>query len=607
MPGLTLIQHNNGTPPQAAAEAYARMQAIVTHFDDYTSTRHELTVTGGLVGAVRPPLRGQSALEWESGDGQLRVIVDGEIANAAELSADRPLNEAAVVADLYQQDPTGGFLPRLHGWFNLVVVDRCRSRILLANDLYGIRPLYYSETSGMLVVCGEVKGVVAALGKTPEIDPEAVADLFAFDGVLNERTLFKEIMRMPPASCWIWADGAWSRRQYRRPEDSVPDRKLGREELFDAADACFQSVLPRYLKDDYCFSLTGGNDTRVMMSMLGTLPRPDFCFTYGFTNHTADILLARQVVARMDLDHRSVRMGKEFLSRFADYANDAIWISDGLSDIMSSSILHVHADHRNRYVAGGKYGTQVARGVRQRIWQLAGLPNLDVLSSDLREQISGAPAESLETARSEFSAVRDSSDADLLFTVMKECRHHWGGKLALENAVVGVRTPFTDPDVIGLTLQLPSDMTDNAGIQHELMRRHNVDLAALPTNRGLLPLRRDALAPLRAKLFQLWFKGSVVCNSRRLPPWLMLDHNFFANNVTTKFRTWFREDLAGYVQEMLLDPRTLGRSWLDADRVRHCVGQHIGRRHDYSAQISRLISFELFLRQFVDGDRVGRR
>lgn len=605
MPGLTLVHRHESGALQGIAEAYAKMQAAITHFDDYIRTGRELAVTGGLVGTVRPPLRGQGVDEWVSPDGQLRVLIDGEITNSGELSADRTMNDAAVVGSLYRQQPDGAFLSKLHGWFNLAIEDLARSRIVVANDRYGIRPLYYTHASGMLLLCGEVKGMIAALGTVPDIDPTSVADLFAFDGVLNEKTLFKNIMRMAPGSCWTWMDNKWSRRQYWRPEDDVPASKLDRKEMFDAADLCFRKVLPRYLDGDYCFSLTGGNDTRVVMSMLGDLPRPDFCFTYGLTNHTADVLLARRVAARMSLEHRTVRMGREFIAGFPGYADDAIWISDGMSDIMSSSILHVHAGHRNRLVAGGKYGTQVARGVRQRIWQLAGLPNLDVLSEDVRREVSDVPAQSLALARSEFGGVPDESDRDLLFTVTKECRHHWGGKLALENAVVGVRTPFTDPDVISLTLQLPADMTDNAGIQHELMRRHNSDIAALPTNRGLLPLRRDVLAPLQARLFGLWFKGSVICNSRRLPPWLMMDHNFFANNVTTKFRTWFREDLAGYVREILLDPRTLERSWFDAERVRQCVAQHTGRRRDCSAQISRLISFELFLRQFVDGGRLN--
>ena len=39
--------------------------------------------------------------------------------------------------------------------------------------------------------------------------------------------------------------------------------------------------------------------------------------------------------------------------------------------------------------------------------------------------------------------------------------------------------------------------------------------------------------------------------------------SFLGRHKTFHFRVWYRDALAGYVQEMLLDPRSLSRSYIE--------------------------------------------
>jgi asparagine synthase (glutamine-hydrolysing) len=66
------------------------------------------------------------------------------------------------------------------------------------------------------------------------------------------------------------------------------------------------------------------------------------------------------------------------------------------------------------------------------------------------------------------------------------------------------------------------------------------------------------------------------------------------------FRWWYRTVLAKYVKEMLLDPRTLSRPYLDRKGVETIVGGHLKGDRNYTTEIHRLLSLELLQRLVVD-------
>jgi len=66
------------------------------------------------------------------------------------------------------------------------------------------------------------------------------------------------------------------------------------------------------------------------------------------------------------------------------------------------------------------------------------------------------------------------------------------------------------------------------------------------------------------------------------------------------FRWWYRTVLAKYVQEILLDPRTLARPYLEPKGVKAVVAAHLRGNRNYTTEIHRLLSVELLQRLFVD-------
>jgi len=603
MPGLVGVISHERVADAAATEVLAGMIAAVSHFDDYVVTDSRFDGNRIVLGNVSLPLTDRPSQEYSEGD--VTVILDGEISNAEELGAASGHglagdNGAELVCRMYGSSRDTSFLRELTGWFNVVLYDGRKDTLLLANDMYGIRPLYYHDSDGRLVFAAEVKAILKALPQKPALDHQGIADYFVFDGPLNERTLFNGINRFPPASAWTWQDGSWRKDTYWSPQEYADIEKCPADKAFETAEAVFRTVMKRYAKGTYLLSLTGGNDTRVMMSLMEAHQEPRSSFTYGITARSADVILARRVAGAMGLPHEFIAIDDSFLRQYPEYAERSIWLSDGMGDIASASILHIHDRHRNCICAGGKYGTQVSRGVRQKVWEMSRLPNLGVFSKDFFAEVEGLPRESLAAAREKFAGFANESDADLMFTIIEECRHHWGGKLAMENAMILVRTPFTDKDVVELTLRLPPGMAMDHRLQHFVIRKNSDVLGSIPTNRGLIVDSSDRRMVLWARFFKLWFFLSTVANSGRVPPFLRLDRTFLSNNATAKYRSWLRAELRDYVHEMVLDRKTLSREFFDENVLRSMVRDHVERKKDYWYEIVKVISFELFLRQFVD-------
>jgi len=79
-----------------------------------------------------------------------------------------------------------------------------------------------------------------------------------------------------------------------------------------------------------------------------------------------------------------------------------------------------------------------------------------------------------------------------------------------------------------------------------------------------------------------------------------LERLWLGRHKVVHFRYWYRTVLAKYVQEILLDPRTLARPYLERGGVEAIVRQHVKGNRNYTTEIHRLLSLELVHRLFVD-------
>jgi asparagine synthase (glutamine-hydrolysing) len=81
---------------------------------------------------------------------------------------------------------------------------------------------------------------------------------------------------------------------------------------------------------------------------------------------------------------------------------------------------------------------------------------------------------------------------------------------------------------------------------------------------------------------------------------LHFERLFLGRHKLYHFRVWYRDALAKYVKEMLLDPITLSRPYLDRNVLEAMVVGHLKGNRNYTTEIHQALSLELLHRLFVD-------
>ena len=92
------------------------------------------------------------------------------------------------------------------------------------------------------------------------------------------------------------------------------------------------------------------------------------------------------------------------------------------------------------------------------------------------------------------------------------------------------------------------------------------------------------------------------CGNRPLFAPLHLERIWLGRHKMFHFRVWYRDQLANYVRQTLLDQRSLTRPYVNAKAVKTIVEAHLKGNRNYTTEIHRLLSLELLHRVFLDAN-----
>jgi asparagine synthase (glutamine-hydrolysing) len=191
------------------------------------------------------------------------------------------------------------------------------------------------------------------------------------------------------------------------------------------------------------------------------------------------------------------------------------------------------------------------------------------------------------------------------FIAFRQSPWHHYGVLGLEQTQLGVRTPYLDNELVKTIYNSPGPVAINEEGRLRLIREGNPALAQLRTDRGL----GDRKNPVTHALLEFLFKAEYAYDMG-MPQWVaQVDHWFaplhleriwLGRHKPFHFRVWYRDQLANYVREMLLDSRSLARPYINPKAVRTIVNGHLKGNRNYTTEIHRLLTLELLHRVFLD-------
>lgn len=147
-------------------------------------------------------------------DDTVWTVLNGEIFNYIELRAElealghrfRTRSDTEVVVHAYEEYGER-FVDRLSGQFAIALWDTRRERLLLLRDRVGIRPLFYAYSGGRLLFASEAKAILAVAPEKAVLDERGLAQIFTFWATVGSRTIFKDVMSLPPGHVLILENG----------------------------------------------------------------------------------------------------------------------------------------------------------------------------------------------------------------------------------------------------------------------------------------------------------------------------------------------------------------------------------------------------------------
>lgn len=138
-----------------------------------------------------------------SDDGRYTIVYNGEIYNYIELRKDlgeakfNTTSDTEVVLRAFERWGVE-CISRLRGMFTIVIWDSQTGSLFFARDRFGIKPLYWANTSAGLYFSSEVKALIPFLDSR-EVSSSALSDYFTFQFCLGNKTLLKGVNQFPSA------------------------------------------------------------------------------------------------------------------------------------------------------------------------------------------------------------------------------------------------------------------------------------------------------------------------------------------------------------------------------------------------------------------------
>jgi asparagine synthase (glutamine-hydrolysing) len=493
------------------------------------------------------------------------------------------------------------FLERLNGWFSGILINLRQEEVILFNDRYGMQRVYCYDCNGTLYFSSEAKSLLNVYPKLKELDMKSLGELFSFGCILENRTLFTKLTLLPPGSVWTLGKGNVIRKAYYFKSDTWENRSpLKKEEFYGKLRETFINILPRYFhtKTKMAMSLTGGLDTRMILANINVPPGGLPCYSFGsMYNNCYDVSIAREVAKLCHQSHQVLEVGRKFLTEFPSLAEKTVYITDGGLDVSGSADLYVN--RLAREIAPirltGNYGSEILRGARH----LKAMPPCKGLFEPGFEREINLAADTLS---------KTWQGHPVSLAAFKQVPWHHYNRLCLEQSQLTVRSPYLDNDLVRLMFQAPGEVLNSPEISLRLINDQN-SLGNIMTDRGLGGNRPYLYSKIAHLYREFLFKTDYAFNYG-MPQWLAkLDHFvlaplqferiFLGKHKFHHFRVWFRDELSGYVKEILLDNRSLNRPYLNRRFLEKLVLNHTSGQLNYTTEITKLLTIELLQRLLI--------
>lgn len=549
-------------------------------------------------------------------DETIWITFNGEIYNFRELRPGlesrghrfRTSTDTETIVHLYEEYGTK-CLEHLRGMFAFALWDSRERRLFVARDRLGIKPLYYRQEPGRLILASELRALRELCERPLEVDPQAVYDFFGFRYIPAPRTFYHTVEKLLPGHYLIADSGGVRTQAYWDIPEEIEDGRsaddLGRE----VVEQLRESIRLRLIADvPLGVFLSGGTDSSAvvaLMAELGARPLKTFCVGFAEPGFS-ELPYARQVADRYKTEHHELVVKAqdvaEELPRLVAFRGEPVAEPTDvalfkISQLASRSVKVVLAGEGGDELFAGysKYAADRLAGLvsalpRNVTRSIARLLPIGQRRAKVALETLGIKnaAERSATWFASFSRLeREALFAPDFLAEVDEAHPARVFEQVLEKA--RGRSPLKRMLYADLKIWLPDNL---------LLRGDQMTMAASIEER--VPFLDHKLVELAARipgrLLARGFRTKVLLK-QALRPYLPREILYRRKiGFTVPVGPWFRKELRPMVNDLLLSPATHAHTYFNKKTTEQFVREHLDGVCDRQKQLWALLNFELWQR-----------
>ena len=178
------------------------------------------------------------------------------------------------------------FDEKLRGMYAIALYDPASNHLVLSRDPFGIKPLYYADSSQGFAFASEPQALIAAGIVEPHVNPKVRDELLELQFTTGVDTIFSGIKRVLPGETLVISAGEIIERHRKEALPSNPTPiAADQSEAMAHLDLALKDSISMHQRSDVPFGmfLSGGVDSSVLLSLMAELnDHPVLAFTAGF-------------------------------------------------------------------------------------------------------------------------------------------------------------------------------------------------------------------------------------------------------------------------------------------------------------------------------------
>ncbi len=518
--------------------------------------------------------------------------------------AEPGLGKPARLLQRYLQAGAVQLAKEVDGFFCVLIGDARTREVIAITDVVGSRHAFFRFLPHGVALSGSSL-LLAALGES-SLDTIACQEFIHTGIIYQERTLYKEVRKLPPASVLWFGDGKLKKQQsYWSCAELAPDSlddntAVSRlwESLTQAAEQV-SGAFPRPVCD-----LTGGYDSRAAVAAFLS-PGRNFSTTVSGSAGTPDVTVSQALAKTLGVPH--LHLEKQGQQPF-EKVKRALCFTDGEYDLVEySGILDVHDALSQQFdiSVNGSFG-ELARGYW---WELL-VPRTGAirkLDAAKLARMRYAPKSPVSLFRPEirqepvrhFTQVVEETNTGLFSTpntfqmdhaYLRMRMQRWQGRIASStDQLWPCLSIFMRRPILEVMLQARSGLRKRSLMVRKMLARFQPALAELPLEHGY-----PAEPANWTNLHRFWplagyYGGKVLQRAG----WQHRPHGAFSSATPPRISLWTDEEV-----RHLLDPSCMKAACLlDEGSLRHFLQESQQLDFSHDGEWQRLLSLEYALRR----------